>query len=156
MESANCFKCGAPNPNASLMCAFCGQVLAAPKNVEEEMSLVRQQAEVASNIASDKGGFLGNLSQDTREKRLQGFWANAYMPQSTAGLLVALTTCVTSMPDFSHTPTTSSIQAGHAKELLMALCGRAEAIEIALQMKNDLTAEQRAVTCTNSFGPTET
>jgi len=140
----NCPHCGAPVGPSRLACEFCGRVLRSPASIEDEMSLVREQAQAATRIATARGNqllgalTLGGAQRIQNLQALTQFWSTAFVPTTVPALLSALSLCAAGIPP------ANAWSAQTELPLVMALASRAEVLEAALARHQQASPGDRA------------
>jgi hypothetical protein len=119
MRSEKCNSCSAPVSAASMACAFCGAVLRSPQGVEEELTVLREQALAAQ---SQKMFF-----------EPAKFWQNAFVPASVPALRLALDQCATFAPS-----------SGVQQHLTQVFLSRAEGLKMRLTYHDQASDNDKA------------
>jgi hypothetical protein len=118
MSSEKCNSCGAPSSAGSMACGFCGAVLRTPQGVEEELTVLREQA-----LAAQK--------QDDED--LEKFWRNAFVPASVPAIRLALDQCATFAPS-----------TGEDRDLAAIFLSRAEGLKTRLNYHEQASDTDKA------------
>lgn len=132
-----CRGCRAPVSSAQMACQYCGLAQRAPASVDDELAMVREQAEVARQLGSAKRPALEVVSlsnQPTNEALQAAFWSTAFVPTTVPALMAALTACTVGAP------TATADNSGRVSPLISALANRGEALTGALRSHRDATA----------------
>jgi hypothetical protein len=126
MSSDKCSSCGAPSSPSALACSFCGTVLRTPQTVDDELTLLREQALAFQK----KSGSLGGIGALLPAGILPGnrtFWQSAFVPQTVPGLRLALDQCASFAPSDFNSRELAAVFLARAEGLKMALCNHREA-----------------------------
>lgn len=139
----SCSSCGAPTTPTQVACVYCGCVLRTPASVEDEMALVRQQADAATQIATSKRNTamsaltMGTTNTIENFQTLAQYWGTAFVPTTVPALVSALNLCAAGVPS----ATANGV--GTVRALVTALATRAEVLETVLARHPEATAADR-------------